>query len=169
MVFHEMDVPLSEPYIEYKIWVKAYTWKNEGEPSDHIIRRTDISGPSAPLILNVTCPTHDSVYIQWARPNIFWGSIDYYFINYRIENDKRFEEIEVMTEKNHLESAVIFTSPPRRRSFHFLRCSRFHSRLPGLFHAMLCEERNNRLLTITGPELGRLSFSPPIECFPDRG
>ncbi|OAD61168.1 Tyrosine-protein phosphatase 99A, partial [Eufriesea mexicana] len=96
-----------EPYIEYKIWVKAYTWKNEGEPSDHIIRRTDISGPSAPLILNVTCPTHDSVYIQWARPNIFWGSIDYYFINYRIENDNRFEEIEVMTEKNHLESAMI--------------------------------------------------------------
>ncbi|XP_076676986.1 putative receptor-type tyrosine-protein phosphatase mosPTP-1 isoform X5 [Andrena cerasifolii] len=96
-----------KPYIEYKIWVKAYTWKNEGEPSDHIIRRTDISGPSAPLILNVTCQTHDSVYIQWARPNLFWGSIDYYFINYRIENGTRYEEIEVIAEKNHLESATI--------------------------------------------------------------
>ncbi|XP_076236366.1 putative receptor-type tyrosine-protein phosphatase mosPTP-1 isoform X2 [Calliopsis andreniformis] len=96
-----------KPDTEYKIWVKAYTWKNEGEPSDHIIRRTDISGPSAPLILNVTCQTHDSVYIQWARPNYFRGSIDYYFINYRIENSTRWEEIEVIAEKDHLESATI--------------------------------------------------------------
>lgn len=93
--------------------MKAYTWKNEGEPSDHIIRRTDISGPSAPLILNVTCQTHDSVYIQWARPNNFLGSIDYYFINYRIENGTRYEEIEVIAEKNHLESAVRSAYLPR--------------------------------------------------------
>ncbi|XP_031831667.1 putative receptor-type tyrosine-protein phosphatase mosPTP-1 isoform X7 [Nomia melanderi] len=96
-----------KPNTEYKIWVQAYTWRNEGELSDHIIRETDISGPSAPLILNVSCQTHDSVYIQWARPNIFWGSIDYYFIKYRIENDDRYEEIEVLTEKNHLESGTI--------------------------------------------------------------
>ncbi|KZC04425.1 Tyrosine-protein phosphatase 99A, partial [Dufourea novaeangliae] len=96
-----------KPNTTYKIWVKAYTWKNEGEPSDYIIRQTDIQGPSAPRILNVSCQTNDSIYIQWARPQVFWGSIDYYFINYRIENADRYEEIEVLTEKDHLESATI--------------------------------------------------------------
>lgn len=95
-----------EPYIVYDIWVKAYTLKYEGEPSGHIIRRTDIAGPSEPQILNLTCHSHDSVYIQWARPSVFWGSVDYYYINYRTETSKYFEEIELTAEKNHLESAV---------------------------------------------------------------
>ncbi|XP_076175858.1 putative receptor-type tyrosine-protein phosphatase mosPTP-1 isoform X6 [Ptiloglossa arizonensis] len=99
-----------KPDTEYKIWVKAHTWKFEGEPSDHIIRRTDISGPSPPTILNVTCQTDDSIYIQWARPNFFSGSIDYYFIKYHIENSNRYVKINVLTEKNHLESAAIISN-----------------------------------------------------------
>lgn len=97
---------VAEPYTEYKIWVKAYTRKNEGEPSDQIIRRTDITGPSAPLILNLTCQSHESIYVHWARPALFWGSIDYYYINYRRENGRYYEEIELSAEKNHLESGV---------------------------------------------------------------
>lgn len=85
--------------------MKAYTVKYEGEPSGHIIRRTDIAGPSEPQILNLTCQSHDSVYIQWARPSIFWGSVDYYYISYRTETNK-YEEIELTAEKNHLESGV---------------------------------------------------------------
>lgn len=95
----------ADPNTDYKIWVKAYTRKNEGEPSDQIIRRTDITGPSAPLILNLTCQSHQSLYIQWARPVTFSGSIDYYYINYRPENG-HYEEMELSTEKNHLESGV---------------------------------------------------------------
>ncbi|XP_076619526.1 putative receptor-type tyrosine-protein phosphatase mosPTP-1 isoform X3 [Colletes latitarsis] len=111
---NESDGPVIEfvlkqlnPDTEYEIWVKVHTWKFEGEPSDHITRRTDISGPSPPSILNVTCQTDDSIYIQWARPNTFSGSIDYYFINYRVENSDHYEKIEVQAEKNHLESAMI--------------------------------------------------------------
>lgn len=98
--------------------MKAYTRKNEGEPSDQIIRRTDITGPSAPLILNLTCQSHQSLYIQWARPVTFSGSIDYYYINYRPENGRYYEEIELSTEKNHLESGV-------RLSFIALKCQLF--------------------------------------------
>ena len=36
--------------MEYKLWLKAFTWKHEGEPSDPIIVQTDVRGPSAPRI-----------------------------------------------------------------------------------------------------------------------
>lgn len=86
--------------------MKAYTRKNEGEPSDQIIRKTDITGPSAPLILNLTCQSDESIYVHWARPALFWGSIDYYYINYRRINGQYYEEMELSAEKNRLESWV---------------------------------------------------------------
>lgn len=99
-------IHVAGPYTEYKIWVKAYTRKNEGEPSDQIIRRTDIIGPSAPTILNLTCQSHESVYVHWARPAHFWGTIDYYDIRYQKENTGIYGDITLTTEKNHIESGV---------------------------------------------------------------
>lgn len=52
-----------------------------------------LSGPSAPYIVNLTCQTLDSLYVQWERPQIFFNRIDYYFVNYRSENSWDFEEI----------------------------------------------------------------------------
>jgi receptor-type tyrosine-protein phosphatase gamma len=32
----------TEPFTEYKLWVKAFTWKNEGESSDTLEIKTDV-------------------------------------------------------------------------------------------------------------------------------
>ncbi len=88
---------LSEPYTLYKVWVKAYTHKTEGESSRTLEFRTDVSGPNAPLIVNLTCQSNDALHVQWERPSVFYNSIDYYFIYYRSEHrsDTEFEEIAI--------------------------------------------------------------------------
>ena len=43
----------SEAFTKYKLWLKAFTWKNEGEPSDPFEIVTDVQGPSAPIITNL--------------------------------------------------------------------------------------------------------------------
>jgi receptor-type tyrosine-protein phosphatase gamma len=97
---------LLEPYTEYKIWLKAFTWKNEGEPSEAIRHRTDISGPSAPRILNLTCQSHDTLYLQWQRPQEYFGVIDRYIILYRDERSTDFEEVVVSALADHPEPSV---------------------------------------------------------------
>lgn len=72
-----------EPFMEYKLWLKAFTWKHEGEPSDPIIVQTDVKGPSAPRIANLTCHNADTLFLQWHRPSIYNKSIDLYYIYYR--------------------------------------------------------------------------------------
>ena len=69
--------------MEYKLWLKAFTWKHEGEPSDPIIVQTDVRGPSAPRIANLTCHNADTLFLQWHRPSIYNKSIDLYYIYYR--------------------------------------------------------------------------------------
>lgn len=67
---------------------------------------TDIIGPSAPLISNLTCQTHGLIYIQWMRPQLFKNTIDYYYIKYRNRGMKYYDEIELAADKEHLESGV---------------------------------------------------------------
>ncbi|XP_035225957.1 tyrosine-protein phosphatase 99A-like isoform X2 [Stegodyphus dumicola] len=84
-----------KPYTQYKIWVKAYTGKNEGLASNSLEIITDVQSPSAPIITNLTCQSVDSIYIQWDRPKVVYHRIDYYFISYRSENTLEFEEISI--------------------------------------------------------------------------
>ncbi|XP_043479627.1 tyrosine-protein phosphatase 99A isoform X2 [Leptopilina heterotoma] len=107
-----IDFTLDEllPFTEYNIWVKAFTWKNEGEPSDHIMQKTDIAGPISPVILNLTCQSEDAIYVHWARPATYWNSVDYYYINYRAENARDNDEIELSTATNYLESGTTITN-----------------------------------------------------------
>ncbi|KAK0083318.1 hypothetical protein PV326_006773, partial [Microctonus aethiopoides] len=112
-----------KPMTEYKIWVKAYTWKNEGEPSGHIIQKTDVAGPSAPVILNLTCQAHDAIYIYWARPETFWNSIDYYYIKYRNDILNGYEDIEIPTSKEHLNSGITIPNLTMNTMYEVMVCA----------------------------------------------
>ncbi|EFX83408.1 hypothetical protein DAPPUDRAFT_48090, partial [Daphnia pulex] len=92
-----------ESYMEYKLWLKAFTWKHEGEPSEPIIVQTDVRGPSAPRIANLTCHNADTLFLQWHRPSIYNKSIDLYYIYYRYEDAWDFEELAVATTTDRLD------------------------------------------------------------------
>lgn len=73
------------PFTWYKASIQAYTRKFLGEPSQLVKFRTDVSAPSAPLVLNLTCYLQDSVIlqIQWQRPERFYNQIDFYYVEYK--------------------------------------------------------------------------------------
>lgn len=79
------------------MWIKAYTARTEGEASRTLEFLTDVSGPSAPYIVNLTCEGDDALIVQWSRPEHFFSKIDYYFVYYRSEHDSDtdFEEIAI--------------------------------------------------------------------------
>ncbi|CAB3361379.1 Hypothetical predicted protein [Cloeon dipterum] len=94
------------PNGEYKIWVKAFTYKNEGEPSIAVDCKTDIAGPGPPKIVNLTCLSEDSLLIQWTRPAKFFKNIDYYYLMYRSEDSFEFNENVFNTSASYLKSSV---------------------------------------------------------------
>jgi len=79
------------------VWIKAYTQRTEGEASRTLEFQTDVSGPSAPFIVNLTCEGDDALFVQWQRPELIYYKIDYYFVYYRSEHDSDtdFEEIAI--------------------------------------------------------------------------
>ncbi|ODN00699.1 Tyrosine-protein phosphatase 99A [Orchesella cincta] len=96
-----------EAYTEYKVWVKPFTWKNEGESSDAIVVKTDVRGPSPPRIVNVSCLAEDALFIAWQRPTKFYNSIDFFYIDYRSEEWKDFEEITVTAHQEATEQHTV--------------------------------------------------------------
>ncbi|KAK9890036.1 hypothetical protein WA026_008843 [Henosepilachna vigintioctopunctata] len=93
-----------KPLTEYKIWVKAFTCKHEGTPSDPVVNTTDIGGPDPPLILNLTCQTQDTMYLKWKRPLHYFDSVDFYYIYIRLDNHL-WQNITLPTQTEHLETA----------------------------------------------------------------
>ncbi len=83
------------PYTKYKIWLKAFTWKNEGKSSRPFEMVTDVSGPSAPLITNLTCKDETSIYLQWDRPEVVYKMVDYYYIYYQYDEQTELREVAV--------------------------------------------------------------------------
>lgn len=86
--------------------MKAFTWKNEGEASDSVIQRTDISGPSPPILVNLTCHNQDALYLRWKRPLEYHNSIDFYIISFRSDAQHEFQEIQFNASALYLETAV---------------------------------------------------------------
>ncbi|XP_017142303.1 tyrosine-protein phosphatase 99A isoform X3 [Drosophila miranda] len=95
------------PYTDYRVIVKAFTTKNEGEPSDQIAQRTDVGGPSAPAIVNLTCHSQESITIRWRRPYEFYNTIDFYVIKTRLAGQDSHRDIRINASAKELETAMI--------------------------------------------------------------
>lgn len=85
---------LSDPYTHYKFWIKAFTRKNEGEStSPPLAALTDVFGPSAPMVTNLTCVDDTSIFLEWDRPRNVAHSIDFYFVHYDSPDTREFKVV----------------------------------------------------------------------------
>ncbi|KAG0423774.1 hypothetical protein HPB47_000466 [Ixodes persulcatus] len=103
--FGGLPLSVAEPFSFYDIWVKAFTQQHLGESSNLLKVQTDVQGPSAPVIVNLTCQSLDSLFLQWERPQTYYNRVDYYFVHYRSEEAWSFEEI-AMAANDRLEHVM---------------------------------------------------------------
>lgn len=97
---------IPEPNTQFRIWTKAYTQRHEGKSSYPVMVSTDLSGPGAPVISNLSCQADGDIYLQWLRPEKLYGTVDLYYIYYRPEDSFEFEEIAVNSVNNRREHNV---------------------------------------------------------------
>nr|XP_053639721.1 tyrosine-protein phosphatase 99A-like [Cherax quadricarinatus] len=99
-----------EPNTHFKVWTKAFTQRHEGKSSSPVFVSTDVSGPGAPSISNLTCQADATLYLQWLRPEELYGTVDLYYIYYRPEDAFEFEEIAVNSVNNRLQHNFLLTN-----------------------------------------------------------
>ncbi|KAG5670578.1 hypothetical protein PVAND_000830 [Polypedilum vanderplanki] len=104
--FHYTLVNL-RPNTNYKIIVIAFTLKYDGEPSETLNVTTDIAGPSAPQIINLTCHSQDAIFLEWKRPVTYHNSIDFYVINYKDSSYGSYQQIQLNTSETVPTTAII--------------------------------------------------------------
>ncbi|XP_054082198.1 tyrosine-protein phosphatase 99A isoform X2 [Zeugodacus cucurbitae] len=101
------ELPNLKPYTDYRVIVQAFTMKNEGNPSDQIVQRTDVAGPSPPYVVNLTCHSQDAIAIRWRRPHEFYNTIDFYIIKTRVVGQDNHRDIRINASAKELETAMI--------------------------------------------------------------
>ena len=75
--------PVSEPYTRYTIWIRAFTDKHEGIPSEQMTVWTDVMAPGSPNIVSLTCQSGNTMFLRWVRPDMFFRTVDVYTVHYR--------------------------------------------------------------------------------------
>lgn len=56
---------------------------------------TDVAGPSAPLVTNLTCKDEQSIFLQWDTPRKVYKTVDFYYVYYRNAEQWQFKEVAV--------------------------------------------------------------------------
>ena len=88
------------------MWIRAYTAKNEGKPSEAIFVRTDVRSPGEPVIVNLTCQNANTMFLKWLRPKAFYRTVDVYHVLYRQEEEPTWERQVVETVNNTVNHMV---------------------------------------------------------------
>ncbi|KAL1492711.1 hypothetical protein ABEB36_010927 [Hypothenemus hampei] len=96
-----------KPDTVYSVAVKAFSGKHEGAISQLAVGRTDINGPSPPILRNVSCELNNSIIVQMDRPEVFTGSVDMYFIDL-YESGFPVDQMDIPTDKRYLQTSYTF-------------------------------------------------------------
>lgn len=98
------------PFTWYTVQIQAYSRKFLGELSQQVKFRTDVSTPSSPQLVNVSCYSLDSILIQWQRPERFYNQLDYYYVQYKPESERQYEETVMSAKKDKLLAELLITN-----------------------------------------------------------
>lgn len=98
------------PFSYYKAHIQAYSSKFLGEPSQPVKFKTDVSAPSPPQFVNVTCYSQESILIQWQKPEKYYNQIDYYYVQYKLDSAWQSEESTLSAKKDKLLNELLITN-----------------------------------------------------------
>lgn len=98
------------PFTWYKVSIQAYSRKFMGEPSQVVRFRTDVSAPTPPQAVNVTCVGTDSLHIHWLRPERFYNTIDFYYLHYKRDSARQYDEMAFAAQRDKLANELMLTN-----------------------------------------------------------
>ncbi|XP_023344200.1 tyrosine-protein phosphatase 99A [Eurytemora carolleeae] len=80
------------PRTSYKLQIRGFTSKREGGDSNPLEVETDTAQPSPPTITVLNCTGKGDILLEWRRPRLYYGKVDYYMVYYRSDKDASFSK-----------------------------------------------------------------------------